>query len=50
MTKEEFIAKAKEYGYDDDGVEALLEVYDEIKAIDSEYRYEDIVLIEQAVY
>lgn len=50
MTKEEFIAKAKEYGYDDEGVRELLEVYDEIKAIDNEYRYEDIVLIEQAVY
>ena len=50
MTKEEFIAKAKEYNYDKDGIKDLLELYDEMKAIDSEYRYEDIVLIEQAVY
>lgn len=50
MTREEFIEKAKEYNYDEEGIKGLLEVYDEIKAIDANYRYEDIILIEQAVY
>ena len=50
MTREEFIQKAKEYNYDDEAIQGLLEVFDEFKALDPQYRYEDVILIEQAVY
>ena len=50
MTKEEFIEKAREYGYDEDGIKGLLAVYDEMKEIDDQFDYKYIVLIEQAVY
>lgn len=50
MTREEFIAKAKEYGYDDEGIKDLLSVFDEMRELAPETTYEEIVLIEQAVY
>lgn len=50
MSKDEFIAKATEYGYDEEGIKELLESYDEMKALDANLSYSDILLIEQAVY
>lgn len=50
MTKEEFIKKAKEYGYEEDGIKELLSLYDEMREIDSQFDYKYIVLVEQAVY
>ena len=50
MTKQQFIDKAKEYGYDDSAIVELLKGYDELKALDPNASYEDIVLIMQAKY
>ena len=50
MTKDEFIAKAKELGYDAEGIKDLLATYDDLKAHYPDFKYEDFVLIPQAVY
>lgn len=50
MTREEFIELAKSYDYDDDGIADLLETFDEMQAITGNAKYEDIILIPQAVY
>lgn len=50
MSRDEFIAKAMEYGYDEEGIKGLLEAYAEMKAIMPNVSYDDIVLIQQAVY
>ena len=50
MNKDDFIAKAKEYGYDDEEIKGLLETYNEMKAINPSASYADVVLIQQAVY
>ena len=50
MNRDEFIALAKEYGYDEEGIKGLLETYDEMKALDANLSFSEIVLIEQAVY
>lgn len=50
MNRDEFIAKAMEYGYDEEGIKGLLESYAEMKALDANASYSDILLIEQAVY
>ena len=42
-------AKAKEYGYDDEGIEGLLSVFDEMRKLDPTTAYEEMVLLEQAV-
>lgn len=50
MTKDEFIEKAKEYGYDDEGIKELLQVYKEMQELMPTATYDDIALIQQAVY
>ena len=50
MTEQEFVEKAKEYGYDEEGIAELLEAYKELTALDADASYADIVLIQQAVY
>ena len=50
MTEQEFIEKAKEYGYDENGIKDLLSGYAELKALIPDASYNDIVLVEQAIY
>ena len=50
MTREEFIAKAKGYGYDEERIASLLAIYDEIKETLPTFNYEDIPLMKQAKY
>lgn len=50
MTREDFIALAKEYNYNDKGITDLLETYEEMKTVDPRTTYDDVVLIPQPVY
>lgn len=50
MTKQEFIKKAKEFGYKDDQIQGLLDLVEEAKADGVAMKYEEIELIQQPVY
>lgn len=50
MTKDEFIEKAKGFGYADDQIKDLLEMIDEMNADGATMKYEDVNLIQQPVY
>lgn len=50
MTKKEFIDKAKEFGYKDDQIQDLLEIFKEAKSDGVLIKYEEIQLIQQPVY
>jgi hypothetical protein len=50
VSKDDFIARAKEYGYDAEGIQGLLDVYREMKEFDPSVTYEDVILVPQAVF
>lgn len=50
MTKDEFIERAKEYGYMDEDIEEMLDMVDEARNDGVPMEYDSIVLIEQPVY
>lgn len=50
MTKEEFIAKAKELGYEDADIEEILELIAESGRYGKPMVYDDFPLLEQPVY
>lgn len=50
MSKDDFIAEAKEYGYNEEDIKGLLDVYREMKEFDASVTYADVVLVPQAVY
>lgn len=51
MTKDEFIKKAKSLDYDDDQIQDILDLREEeIRKYGFTLPFEEIILIEQAVY
>lgn len=51
MTKDEFIKKAKSLDYDDEQIQDILDLReDEIRKYGFTLPFEEIILIEQAVY
>lgn len=50
MSRQEFIDKAKEYGYDEQGIKDLLETYREMREINPDADYDEIILVPQPVY